>query len=274
MNISELLDEKVENFFPQNGNWRSNCFRKSKIVSEENLPCNLRDDKWLADLIMKKYDLYSLGKDTILEYIINSEKFNKLRHEYELKIVKWQINWMKNDGESWLCENEFYLFNPNCDHIFRKGIVDTLLAIGMDKDVIEEGIEKDLDWLERMIWISFCNQYNIIVYNLDGNNNSLLKATPEHFENFRKMKLYDYYLEHKDVVDKYGKVQKEMRMTNEEVEALREWLNIEHDKRKKQIENYKYIFNSQIKINIDFQESILEKDKPKSLIKRLFNSKK
>ncbi len=69
-------------------------------------------------------------------------------------------------------------------------------------------MKKDLDWLERMIWISFCNQYNIIVYNLTGNNNSLPNATPEHFENFRKMKLYDYYLEHKDVVDKYGKVQK------------------------------------------------------------------
>ncbi len=49
---------------------------------------------------------------------------------------------MKNDGENWLCENEFYLFSPNCDYIFRKGIVDTLLAINMDKDVIEEGIEK------------------------------------------------------------------------------------------------------------------------------------
>lgn len=47
----------------------------------------LRDDKWLAGLITKKYNLYSLGEDTILEYIVNSSNFNKLRYEYEQKIV-------------------------------------------------------------------------------------------------------------------------------------------------------------------------------------------
>lgn len=103
----------------------------------------------------KKYNLYSLGEDTILEYIVNSSNFNKLRYEYEQKIVGWQIDWMRNGGENWVIDQslggELFLFSTKCDYAFRKGVVDTLLAIGMDKDAIEEGIEKMLTSGEKNI---------------------------------------------------------------------------------------------------------------------------
>ena len=67
--ISDYLYLKLQNFFPEEDRWKSNCFKRENIFSEEYLPCHLRDVDWLVALIIKKYDLYSLGEGTIKEYV-------------------------------------------------------------------------------------------------------------------------------------------------------------------------------------------------------------
>lgn len=245
--IEEFLDKTLKNFFPKDGHWHSNCFNKSNFVAEENLPCHLRNDKWLADLILKKYNLYYLGKSTIIEYIINSNNFNKLRHEYEQKIVSWQIDWMCNGGDNWIIDEklggDLYLFSTKCDYAFRKGVVDTLLAIGMNINAIEEGIEKNANkWRENHMTIAFRNLYCVSPYSLlpSGNEEKLLEEpSQEHYEKWLKLRLYEYYIEHKDSVDKYGKVLPEMKMTEAEVIELKKWLEVAHEKRMKQIAEFK-----------------------------------
>lgn len=247
MEIEEFLDKTLKNFFPNDGHWHSNCFNKSNFVAEENLPCHLRNDKWLADLILKKYNLYYLGKGTIIEYIINSNNFNKLRHEYEQKIVSWQIDWMCNGGDNWIIDEklggDLYLFNTKCDYAFRKGVVDTLLAIEMNINAIEEGIEKNANkWRENHMTIAFRNLYCVSPYSLlpSGNEEKLLEEpSQEHYEKWLKLRLYEYYIEHKDSVDKYGKVLPEMKMTEAEVIELKKWLEVAHEKRMKQIAEFK-----------------------------------
>lgn len=247
MEIEEFLDKTLKNFFPKDGHWHSNCFNKSNFVAEENLPCHLRNDKWLADLILKKYNLYYLGKSTIIEYIINSNNFNKLRHEYEQKIVSWQIDWMCNGGDNWIIDEklggDLYLFSTKCDYAFRKGVVDTLLAIGMNINAIEEGIEKNANkWRENHMTIAFRNLYCVSPYSLlpSGNKEKLLEEpSQEHYEKWLKLRLYEYYIEHKDSVDKYGKVLPEMKMTEAEVIELKKWLEVAHEKRMKQIAEFK-----------------------------------
>ncbi len=247
MEIEEFLDKTLKNFFPKDGHWHSNCFNKSNFVAEENLPCHLRNDKWLADLILKKYNLYYLGKGTIIEYIINSNNFNKLRHEYEQKIVSWQIDWMCNGGDNWIIDEklggDLYLFSTKCDYAFRKGVVDTLLAIGMNINAIEEGIEKNANkWRENHMTIAFRNLYCVSPYSLlpSGNEEKLLEEpSQEHYEKWLKLRLYEYYIEHKDSVDKYGKVLPEMKMTEAEVIELKKWLEVAHEKRMKQIAEFK-----------------------------------
>lgn len=247
MEIEEFLDKTLKNFFPKDGHWHSNCFNKSNFVAEENLPCHLRNDKWLADLILKKYNLYYLGKGTIIEYIINSNNFNKLRHEYEQKIVSWQIDWMCNGGDNWIIDEklggDLYLFSTKCDYAFRKGVVDTLLAIGMNINAIEEGIEKNANkWRENHMTIAFRNLYCVSPYSLlpSGNEKKLLEEpSQEHYEKWLKLRLYEYYIEHKDSVDKYGKVLPEMKMTEAEVIELKKWLEVAHEKRMKQIAEFK-----------------------------------
>ena len=247
MEIEEFLDKTLKNFFPKDGHWHSNCFNKSNFVAEENLPCHLRNDKWLADLILKKYNLYYLGKVTIIEYIINSNNFNKLRHEYEQKIVSWQIDWMCNGGDNWIIDEklggDLYLFSTKCDYAFRKGVVDTLLAIGMNINAIEEGIEKNANkWRENHMTIAFRNLYCVSPYSLlpSGNEEKLLEEpSQEHYKKWLKLRLYEYYIEHKDSVDKYGKVLPEMKMTEAEVIELKKWLEVAHEKRMKQIAEFK-----------------------------------
>lgn len=243
--VEEFLDKTLENFFPQDGHWYSNCFNKSDFVAECNLPCHLRDNSWLADLILKKYDLYSLGKGTIMEYIINSEYFNNLRHEYEQKVVSWQINWMRNNGENWIIDEELggdlYMFSTKCDYAFRKGIVDTLSAIGMNIDAIEEGIEKNASkWRENHMRVAFHNLYSISKFSLYGSENKVLnEPSQEHYEKWLKLRLYEYYIEHKDSVDKYGEILPEIKMTELEVMELKKWLEVAHEERMKQITEFK-----------------------------------
>lgn len=243
----EFLDKTLIDFFPKDGRWKNNCFRKSQFVAEENLPCHLRDNNWLVDLMLKKYNLYSFGKGTIIEYINNSENFNKMRCEYEQKIVRWQIDWMRNGGGNWIVDGDlggdFYLFGSKCDYVFRRGIVDTLLAIGMDIDAIEEGIEKNSNkWREVYMGVAFHNLYSVPRFIIYGSEDKILEEpSEEHYEKWMKLRLYEYYIEHKDSVDKYGEILPEMQMTDLEVAELRRWLDEAHEKRMKQIAEYKNI---------------------------------
>lgn len=257
MKTKEFLDKILRDFFPQDGVWYSNCFSKSKVLDEIYLPCHTRDNDWLTSLIIKKYNLDSSDKEIVFNYIVTSEQFNKSRYEYEQKIVSWQIEWMKNGGSRWLADNkygsEFISFSPNYDKGFRKGIVDTLLAIGMNIDAIEEGIEKNAyKWRESIMKISFNNLYSVSPFT---SWNDCLLDTPsqEHYEKWLKLRLYEYYIEHKDSVDKYGTILPEMKMTELEVTELKKWLKIEHEKRMIKISEFgnKSYFTNVPKIKVN-----------------------
>lgn len=251
--IVEVLDSKIIDFFPEEGNWKSNCFRREEFVSEKNLPCHLRDINWLSSLIMKKYNLYSFGKAVIKEYVRDSLYFNKLRSEYEQRIVKWQITYMQSGGGNWIVEsgNDEYLFSTRCDYIFRNGIVDTLLAIGMDISAIEEGVEKNVDmWQEPLMNLAFDNKFNPIFCNIsfrlithsneeEKNDNKLQDANPVFRDCWLKYRKYEYYQAHKESIELYGNITPEMKMTDEEVISLKKYLNEQEKIRLEEIEKFR-----------------------------------
>ncbi len=122
-----------------------------------------------------------------------------------------------------------------CDLGFRKGVVDTLTAIGMDKEVIEEGLEKNADlWRDGFINLAFSNEYEPILYNFLGSDEGkkIPPVNPKHKEAWIKMRYYEYYCEHKKVVDLYGSITPEMRITKEEAEELKKYLDVENKNRK------------------------------------------
>lgn len=239
--IDSILDEATINFFPKIGEWYSNCFWNPRDLSMNNLPCHLRDDMWLARMLNKYQSLYNISFSKILNYVKTSEFFEQKRHEYELEIVKWQINWMRNGGEGWICDDNYggdaYLLTPVCDLAFRKGVVDTLSKIGMSRDAIEEGIEKNtLLWRESLMKTAFRNEYEPVFF---LSKSQVEPADPDFKEKWLKMRRYEYYQRHKKSVDLYGVVTKDMQMSEGEVLELRQYLEQKHQERMQHIEEVK-----------------------------------
>lgn len=86
-NLIEILENTTINFFPKDGRWKSSAYRKS----EDSLICHLRDNEWLAKRLQEEQNLENIDFNKILTFVKTSEFFKEKRHEYEQKIVKWQI---------------------------------------------------------------------------------------------------------------------------------------------------------------------------------------
>ena len=82
-----ILEEATKRFFPETGRWMSNCFEKSKELDMGNLPCNLRNYKWLAAMFKKEQGLDISDKQVLL--FVQTSPFKEQRHAHELRIVDW-----------------------------------------------------------------------------------------------------------------------------------------------------------------------------------------
>lgn len=226
-----LLDHEIDSFFPLNGSWAIECYGKPEELVDSSMPCHLRDDKWLAELLALKMKNkgVSVTANEVEEFIKNSQKFKDLRHAYELEIVKWQIEFMNNGGENWLfprgMSRDHLATSSDVVEIFRSGIARSLKTIGMDQEVVEEGIEKNANlFREKYIKKGYENEFEPM----------LIKYTaPEFLDKEHKLKWiaakrYDYYVKHKDSVDKYGKPHPDMLMSDEYAAKLKAELEIEN----------------------------------------------
>lgn len=253
-----ILEKATLKFFPKEGVWYSSCFSWPHDLSMLNLPCHLRDDLWLAKMLKQNQNLFYMSTNRILQFVKTSPFFQAKRHEYEQEIVKWQIDWVKSDRENWITDKEyggdFVFLTSVCDLGFRKCIVDTLSKIGMSIEAIEEGIEKNADrWRDLFMSSAFDNEYEDAFLNIDFNyifgetkqqkeeRKTLEPADPQFKEKWLKMRKYEYYQRHKDSVDKYGVVEPDMALLDEEVTELRYYLEQKHNGRKTQIEQYQQV---------------------------------
>lgn len=109
----------------------------------------------------------------------------------------------------------------------------------MDTEVIERGIEENADlWRDKEMRSAFMNTYNPIL-GLSSIYVDMEHPSDEHQNAWLKMRLYQYYQDHKDSVDKYGKITSEMQLSQEEVENLQLYLSKLHDERMAYISNLK-----------------------------------
>ncbi len=252
-----FLEKAVQDFFPKNGVWYSNCFARPDGLTYDNLPCHLRDDRWLAQFFKQEKKLFFISHRRILDFVKNSPVFREKRHEYEQEIVKWQIKFIMGHGENWICDEkyggDFVYMDPLVDLGIRKGVVDTLEKIGMSRDAIEEGLERNADlWRDQCMRSAFRNEYNSVfdtcffLCNLGEVETSekeefvpLEDPEQEHMDNWIKLRKYEYYQRHKKSVDKYGTVEPEMLMSKEDVVRLKLYLDEKHTERKERIEEYR-----------------------------------
>ena len=249
--MTQLLEKATVNFFPKNGIWYETCYNRPSSFNMDNLPCHLRDDKWLAYMLQSNQKLYYISYHQILNFVRTSKFFEEQRKKYEHRIIFWQINWMASGGENWICDEEYggdvLLISENCDLGFRKGVVDTLTKIGMDTEVVEEGIEKMAElWRPRYMNAAFLHKFEYTSYFptyeedcINLNPIDLEQADSEHKEKWLKMREYEYYQRHKESVDKYGAVTPNMLMTDEEAAKLKLYLTKKNEERLARIEKFK-----------------------------------
>lgn len=240
--LNTILTNTINKFFPTTGEWPSSCFRRPNEI----LQSNLRNNKLLAKMIQHEANLPNEYYNQILNFINSSHLFKQKVYEYEQTIVKWQINFIKNGGENWICDEklggDICMLLPYCDIAFRKGVVDTLVAMGLNKEAVEEGLEKNADiWRNLYIAQAFRNKYEPIIINYLGPKDiePLPDADLEHKKAWIKMRKYEYYCDHKKSVDLYGVVEPDMLLTQEEIIRLKSYLDIENAKRLEVIEQHK-----------------------------------
>lgn len=222
--MTQLLEKATVNFFPKNGIWYETCYNRPSSFNMDNLPCHLRDDKWLAYMLQSNQKLYYISYHQILNFVRTSKFFEEQRKKYEHRIIFWQINWMASGGD-------FLLISENCDLGFRKGVADTLTKIGMDTEVVEEGIEKMAElWRPRYMNAAFLHKFEYTSY---------FPTYEEDCINLNPIDLEQADSEHKESVDKYGAVTPNMLMTDEEAAKLKLYLTKKNEERLARIEEFK-----------------------------------
>lgn len=243
-----ILEEITKKFFPNHGSWTSNAYDKS----EDSIYCHLRDNYWLAKKI--KNNVSNIEYAKVLKFVSTSDFFKQERHDYEQRIVEWQINFMMKNKEGWIAE-DFMEWMPDCDINFRKAIIDTLVAIGIDEEAIEEGIEKNANiWRNHYINQAFENEYNNFLWNSNflGSNKGIEIPKPLdiHKEKWIKLRKYEYYQRHISSVTNYGNSSDlvDMSMTLNKIEELKLELESLNNERLKEISFYK-----QQRENIEFE---------------------
>ena len=122
----------------------------------------------------------------------------------------------------------------------------------MNLDAIEEGIERNADmWRESLMNSAFTNTYEqAFLLDIDTSiffkdiekpkeeRKTLIPTDQELRKKWLQMRKYEYYQNHKDSVDKYGIVEPDMMLTENEVAELREYLECKHIERMEEISRY------------------------------------
>lgn len=223
--LNEILEKSTLNFFPKEGNFENMSFYRSNDLYMINLPSNLNDDVWLAKMLKQNQKLLYLSINDILQYVKTSLFFDEKKHEYEQKIVKWQIERMmkciKNKSA-----NDFDNYTSMCDLNFRNSIVEILSGIGINKEAIEEGIEKNSDmWRDYFMNKAFINEYEALGYSYCELMNPLDLELATLKDKWMKVRKYEYYQDHKISVNKYGVVEPEMLLIEKDIISFKSYLD-------------------------------------------------
>lgn len=245
------LNSAIRNFFPSTGVWYSHCFNKPTALNIDNLPCHLRDYKWMASMLQKQANLYDIDIEVIEGYIRSSNLFSSLRDKYEKKIVKWQINYIISGGEGWLVNSayagDFSTMEDKCVSEFRKGVFHTLTSIGIDAHVIDVCLQEYSDiWFSQMLNQSFDNMFECTYSfpTVEGNainlnSYEMHKSDPEFRKAWLKLKRYEYYIENKEMVDLFEDMRDVAFMTGKEVNELRKFVELKSSSRRHAISAFK-----------------------------------
>lgn len=241
-----ILEREAENFFPKSGVWFADCLDKSTVKGMIYLPRHLADNDWLSKVFVKnlRRKLILIPSKTVKFFVENSSKFAALKHNYALEIVKWETDCIMHNNGNWLAPEDYddlvKTATPDFTQIVRDEVVDTLLAINIDRATIEEGLEKNADqWRSACMERSFRNLYEPTKL-LPNRLQRLQTVKPEHKKNWFAVQEYLYFQKHADSVKQYGQMTPAMRMSPEAYAKLVTVLEEQNQAREDEIKSWRY----------------------------------
>ncbi|MBR4419138.1 MAG: hypothetical protein IKT33_03985 [Clostridia bacterium] len=261
--VFKTLDLYVEGFFPQTvsiltrldklGNKDMKNLLDIRLKKDDgfnlfNMFFRSRDDAWMAQYLAYYYEhnQYTDGQfkateekkeklplHAVEKYVKFTTKYKALRDEFEQNIVRSYIsNWV-----TYIREDDFYckgerkkamVQSENFDHLFRYNVVSAMQFLNIPDENIQAGLERYNNyWRETAMLLSFKNHFKkIFGKEYDFENQDFDLKNYEY--KWMIVRNSEYYDQHKDAVNKYGKVNLAMKMPKSKVaEMYRDVLNFE-----------------------------------------------
>jgi len=219
------------------------------------MPFHTRDADWMASFIdnatykQLKEKGNSVSFAAIKAYVQCAKEYHTRCSIYERNIVKSYIELLKDSETDAFMINkdskEKFLKQPDYDIRFYQKVANAMRALEMPEASIECGLELNADlWREDAKKIAFENSYVPKNKNkIEQNKNLLKKHAPEKFNQVLRTKHdlyelwsilrdYQYYLNHKDVIERTKTKTPSMCLTQEEAKRIKElvdMLSIEYE---------------------------------------------
>lgn len=213
------------------------------------MPFHTRDADWMASFIdnatykQLKEKGNSVSFAAIKAYVQCAKEYHTRCSIYERNIVKSYIELLKgSETDAFMISKdskEKFLKQPDYDIRFYQKVANAMRALEMPEASIERGLELNADlWREDAKKIAFENSYVPKNKNkIEQNKNLLKKHAPEKFSQVLRTKHdlyelwsilrdYQYYLNHKDVIERTKTKTPSMCLTQEEAKRIKELVDM------------------------------------------------
>ena len=237
-NLAKMFpDQKDVEYVVARLKYQSPKERPNNIYTEDYLPYHTRDNNWLARYAAKVVSAAEpqarLHGKYVENFVAESSAFDIMRREYEQRLVRAQIPYMlekptPNGLMDINCCPHNYNDVPNYDNFFRNEVIRCLSRFGIDDHSLEIALERNADlWRKQTMIQSFENVYYPLTVLTDIHKTILPwwrrvdKLKQAHQVVWLKVREYEYYQEHHDIIDELGLATENMLMKPNEVTKLR-----------------------------------------------------
>lgn len=192
--------------------------RPNNVYTEDYLPYHVHDDAWLTNYVSavakSKHPKRMIGRDNIQDYVQHSGIFYACRSRYESELFRAQIQYMLHKPmpnglmtDATPYQNRHAL---DYDKTFRQALQTALAQTGLSQHMVEVRIEENADvWRKAVMKQAFENHFYPHPYpeliethkEFDPWWGEMAKIKQAHQDVWLQCREYNYYFEHKDVID-------------------------------------------------------------------------
>ena len=211
--------------------------KSDRIYTVDYLPLHLHDDEWLMNYVatvmqMNRPNCKVLNR-AIRYFIKKSTAFQKCRADFERLVTGVQAKYMITTAvPNALMKNTlptaFMLKNENnYDVKFRQEVINVMTANGASVENVEQALEEHADvWRKKTMIIAFENEYYPLIDIVHDNEKAsgwwkrLAKVKQGHQAVWLKRREYDYYQQHKELIDQLGLATPNMKINKYQLKHL------------------------------------------------------